>query len=447
MDAGISDRVREQCRRAALEALSILFVREPLLGGQLKEYTGCVRDEEAAAGVMPDGSFYVTPLFVGLDKRARLGVIAHETLHALLQHHDRFQLWRKKYEGKYDAYSLLKVFNAAADALINAMLAESGFKLPDDAITPDRIAVIVGQPPSAIIRMSAEELADLLVDKADKVPSPRVCRGFQKTMQGKQGSGAGSGRRSSGCGGLGRRLVKGVDGRRPYEAEVVAAGDNIKTAARTARRFYRSAGHGPGGLVGIIDQVGEGIIDWRARLREAVGSWARNAKRTWRRPSTRLSTVSSDVIYPGVRRVGANIVVVADVSGSMLGDLEYVFGEVERALRATGGTGYAIFFDDGVRAVIRGRSIKGEKIDYGGGTAITPALHVAEHKLRFGDLLVIISDLYWTDTGAALAALRRLRSKHPRIIVLAVGHDPDVAVELERRLGAEVIPVQYTGGA
>lgn len=139
--------------------------RYPLLGGLasafqvVDDYEVCIREEIQIAAVDAElGEIYVNPA-AGLDSEELRFVLAHEYLHAGLQHHLRCQ-------GR-DHY----LWNAACDFVINGWLAEMEIgKMPEQGLLYDE----------RLRGLSAESIYDMLLTDMKKYLTQGTFRGYGK---------------------------------------------------------------------------------------------------------------------------------------------------------------------------------------------------------------------------------------------------------------------------
>lgn len=151
--------VSEKTTRAAQWFIS----HYPLLGGIaagfkiIEDYDFCIREEIQIAAVDASaGKLYINP-YSHLEEEELKFVLAHEFLHAGLQHHVRCQ-------GR-DTY----LWNVACDYVINGWLLEMGIgKMPERGLLYDE----------TLKGMSAEEIYDLMIRDIRKYSKMMTFRGY-----------------------------------------------------------------------------------------------------------------------------------------------------------------------------------------------------------------------------------------------------------------------------
>lgn len=221
------------------------------------------------------------------------GVVAHEGGHIAFGHHLR--------RGERDP----KLWNMATDYVINLLLLESGFKLPDGGLVDQRFA-----------NLSAEQVYKLL-QQEQRQQQPQAGGGQQ---------GAQSARASR------RATPAGEVWDMPGDAATVA-GEKARQPGKLAQavRMAKQRGTVPAGLAQMVAQDRASRVDWREKLAD----WCQQlavADYSWQRPQRRY--LVDDLVAPAARsRVMGPLCVGIDVSGSVLDDLPRFTGEL-RALHA-----------------------------------------------------------------------------------------------------------------
>lgn len=160
----VSRDCRAGCATESEKAAEWFINRYPLLGGLaagfkiIEDQTYCWRNEIRVAAVdVTKGEVYINPA-AGLNFEELKFVLAHEFLHAGLQHHERRQ-------GR-DAY----LWNVACDFVINSWLYEMQIgKMPQDALYDEDLK-----------NMSAEEIYDKIVRDLRKYSKLQTLRGWGK---------------------------------------------------------------------------------------------------------------------------------------------------------------------------------------------------------------------------------------------------------------------------
>jgi len=161
----------------------------------------------------------------------------------------------------------------------------------------------------------------------------------------------------------------------------------------------KTIGKDPGYLQRLIEELLKPIVDWRRILRTALTKGiGRNVKRTWARPSRKISD-----LYPGKETLKLNkVVVLIDTSGSIgENELKRFVSEVYGILRETSKV-VVIPWDATVYDPIELRGMSDinklkTSIQGGGGTMIYPALKLVDEKFSSYDMFIIFSDWYIGD--------------------------------------------------
>jgi len=388
-------------RSAAEEARLWAWARFPFIASILARVRIVAVRRLAVGGMVApaatDGNnIYVdVDIFPKLDSAERRGTLMHETLHIALRDLQRC--------GSRDPH----VWNLAADAVNNEILEGAGVRLPPGVITMSDLRGVVDIQPG----ISKEELYDLLARAAAQIGAGgsgdlrEDLRGVgagegegkesgSKTSQGQSG---GEERGKAGGSGSGDRVeVVGV----AQEGEPgLARGDEdawaeAVAAAAAAQAQMRRAGKTPGGLDREVSAVLRPAVNWRELLRIALREgYGRTVRQDWRRESRRVPGL------PGVRRFSQpRAWVLVDSSGSITQEeYDQFMAEVNAVARAVDGV-HIVFWDatvQGVEEYRPGRPLPAGK--GGGGTVVRPALEEVARRMRYGDIVIILSDFEISD--------------------------------------------------
>lgn len=258
----------------------------PLLGGlaagfKIIETTrrADLNDIEIAAVSAADAEIYVNPS-AGLTLEEWKFVLAHEYLHAGLQHHAR--------RNGRDPY----LWNIACDFVVNAWLHEMQIgQMPEKGLLYDE----------SLKNQSAEEIYDILIENIRKNFRLTTFRGYGK----------------------GDILDKGwtSDTNRPTTLD-----DFCKSALRSGLEYHVSVGRGyiPAGLIEEIKSLSMPPIPWDVELARLFDIWfpPLEKHRTYARPSRRQSS-TPDIPRPSwvqadIPEFSRTYGVIIDTSGSML---------------------------------------------------------------------------------------------------------------------------------
>jgi len=120
--------------------------------------------------------------------------------------------------------------------------------------------------------------------------------------------------------------------RERFEIELELGNDEFRKAVS---QLAGEGGHAPGGGTALVKAfVGAYKLPWEAALQKSIDDFA-YTERTWARASRR-SGDRSDVVLPGHARVGYQLNIVADTSGSMVAILPMVLGLIQTFGRSAG---------------------------------------------------------------------------------------------------------------
>ncbi len=341
----------------------------PLLGGLATGFKVVntvgkeeLKDIEIAAVNVVLGEIYVNPAS-GLTLEEWKFVLAHEYLHAGLQHHAR----RK---GR-DPY----LWNIACDFVINGWLHEMQLgSMPQNGLMYDE----------SLKNMSAEEIYDRLTHQIRRNAKLGTFRGYGK----------------------GDIIDKGWT---PDHNKPTTLDDFCKSALRSGLEYHTSTGRGfiPAGLIEEIKALSMPPVPWDVELAKWFDTWFMPVEkhRTYARPSRRQSS-TPDIprpswVRPELPEYSRTYAVIIDTSGSMSPEM------IGKALGAAASysvakevplvrvifcdadaydAGYMAPEDIAGRVIVKGR----------GGTALQPAVDLLENAKDFpkdGPILII------TDAG------------------------------------------------
>ena len=341
----------------------------PLLGGLATGFKivetinrSDLNDIEIAAVNVINGEIYVNPA-AGLSFEEWKFVLAHEYLHAGLQHHAR-RNGREPY-----------LWNIACDFVINDWLHEMQIGImPQNGLMYDE----------TLKNMSAEEIYDILTDNIRKNSKLNTFRGYGK----------------------GDIIDKGWS---PDMNKPTTLDDFCKNALRSGLEYHTSTGRGyiPAGLIEEIKALSMPPVPWDVELAKWFDTWFMPVEkhRTYARPSRRQSS-TPDIprpswVRPEIPEYSRTYAVIIDTSGSMSPEM------IGKALGAAASysvskdvplvrvvfcdaqaydIGYIAPEDIAGRVMVKGR----------GGTILQPAVDLIENAKDFpknGPILII------TDAG------------------------------------------------
>lgn len=273
-------------RKSVMQKAADWFINHyPLLGGLATGFkvigtTGRseLNDIEIAAVDVTVGEIYVNPA-AGLTLEEWEFVLAHEYLHAGLQHHAR--------RNGRDPY----LWNIACDFVINGWLHEMQIGImPQNGLMYDE----------TLNNQSAEEIYDTLTSNIRKNSKLGTFRGYGK----------------------GDIIDKGWT---PDNNKPTTLDDFCKSALRNGLEYHTSTGRGfiPAGLIEEIKALSMPPVPWDVELAKWFDTWFMPVEkhRTYARPSRRQSS-TPDIprpswVRPELPEYSRTYAVIIDTSGSM----------------------------------------------------------------------------------------------------------------------------------
>lgn len=283
--AGNQSAVRSKHRSVMEKAAEWFINHYPLLGGvatgfRLIETLGRsdLNDIEVAAVNVVNGEIYVNPA-AGLTSEEWKFVLAHEYLHAGLQHHAR--------RNGRDPY----LWNIACDFVINGWLHEMQIGImPQNGLMYDE----------TLKNLSAEEIYDMLIENIRKNSKLQTFRGYGK----------------------GDIIDNGWN---PDKDGATSLDDFCKSALRNGLEYHTSTSRGyiPAGLIEEIKALSMPPVPWDVELAKWFDIYFAPLEkhRTYARPSRRQSS-TPDIPRPNwvkadIPEYSRTYGVIIDTSGSM----------------------------------------------------------------------------------------------------------------------------------
>ncbi len=371
-------------------------------------------DDEAPAWTDGRTIFY-GPGFEAHDLDIQMGLAAHQILHVALRHPARDRALGRRLGPRHDP----RLFNIAADALINETLIQAGHVLPRPCLTlgPLLSRALGDTTPTAaaLARWDAESLTLALME----------ARG------GRSGGGSGEGDAPEGDGRGSRAARPGQDDDEAerqaaqaafapdVESREAAGGGEARDAeddAEWRQRLSRAleegrlAGRGLGALGFRIADLPRSDVPWERHLRAlAAHALLDEPRAAWSRPSRRWTGMEAEaraagrpvpVYEPGRTRAREipRVAVGLDASSSVDDTrLSMFMGQVAGIARRSAAELHLIVFDDAVRSVDRvphgGAEawLRRHPLARGGGTSFDD-LFLRAAALRPA-LLIVLTDL------------------------------------------------------
>jgi predicted metal-dependent peptidase len=333
----------------------------------------------------------------GLSDKELMGLIAHEVEHCAAGH-----IWRRGERNH-------RVFNIACDYVIDQLLTQSGFDVPNPLINPDWNG------------WWAEKVYDVLMQEIEKELQKQQQKGKSTTQQGgaknkeeEQGQGEQNLDEEGDTPGESadrdnrpslESLLNEICGGATTKGEVMDASPETamqdqaewKQAMVSAAKVAKSQGKLPGNLELLIgDQIAP-RVDWKSVLRKFVQMNARNDF-TWRSPSKRYA--ASGLYLPSLQsETMPPIIVAIDTSGSIGGDEFRMFAAELASIieEAKPESAHIVYCD----AQVQGKPIEwlqGDPIVMkpcgGGGTCFKPPFAWAEAEGIEPSCLIYLTDCF-----------------------------------------------------
>lgn len=344
-----------------------------------------IKQSDWVSTMATDGNYiYYNEAFVSHEKMSVekiKGVLFHEILHVVLQHHTR--------RGVRNPIK----WNIAADYVINPYVRDAGLELPEGALFNDKYE-----------GKSVEAVYNLLPDERDNGGGGGEGNGDGNGKQGgdDNGNNQGDGWNFGGVLDYPGEDKESKDGkpRKGAMTDVEIKEQEIiwKSAVQQAAQVAKVQGSMPAGMERLLDELFEPKINWREVMASFVTKNAKNDY-NWLRPNKRyvgrgyyLPTLHSPEIGIGA--------LLFDTSGSM-GEKELVevASEIQAALSAYGGEFRIIYVDATVAGYddVTQHDIPISKhinIRGGGGTDFRPGFEWMEENDFIPDFAIYYTDGY-----------------------------------------------------
>jgi predicted metal-dependent peptidase len=297
------------------------------------------------------------------------GVLLHEVLHAALLHVTRRA-------GRH-----AQIWNAAADIVINGMIAQEGYQLPEGGLRDQFLE-----------RQSTEEVYEVLLKKGQPpppVPMSDLLEASPEDSSSSQGQ-AGEGQKQQGSEQKpGAPKAGDGEGKEPQEALEGRWRNALEQAQMAARTL--AAGKMPAGIQREMPGVIAAQLDWRAYLWRYLTQTPTDFQDFDRR------FVGQRIYLDSLAGESVQVLVCVDTSGSVGGDeMQTFIGEVREILRAYPHMRCELYYADaalyGPYPLKPGSDIPPPQ--GGGGTDFRPFFdHIATHPFLWGKTVAI----YLTD--------------------------------------------------
>jgi predicted metal-dependent peptidase len=388
-------------------AKSSLLARHPFFGALTAGMRAVPDPGVPTIGVSSTDTLYYNPAFMlGLSAKEATGVMAHEVMHVALKHVLR--------QPKFD-----RLWNIAADLVVNAVLLKSDLRLPEGGVFPGADGAYVFEADAA--RCAAHPFppwasADIHGAKASvrvadcharhmeevhrlfaAVGKPPPANGGGPGAGGKEGEGAAgaSGGEGSADGGMPGKPIDAHEWEQPKsDAAQAAQSRDISRRVGQALDAARRKGSAPGGLEALMMEIMEPKVRWQDVLRAHMSD-ALSDGQTWARPG--LSSFGLGMYMPGrARDGGVECVIHVDTSGSCFAQAAEFLSEAAGIVRDARATGWLLMCDAAISGEWELESLDdGFKMPNprgGGGTSHKPVVDWILERAPDCRLLVTLTD-------------------------------------------------------
>jgi predicted metal-dependent peptidase len=346
------------------EAVSALLVQQPFFASlvldllEIKEAKVLPNGQNMKTSATDGKTLWVNPEEFGkLNIHERIGVLAHEVMHVILQHNSRLHMYQSLGLGPDLKKFSSKKFNQACDYIINAYLTQSGFKLPLGTLQNSQV--------------TGNDIVDEVYLKLPDDPEDEN---------------------------------DNWDDHEPGDPQALPQKAMVQAAMKKAEEIAKMQGKGTGMHKRLIDDICEAQIPWHEHLRKAMVTVTRGRDAyTWARPNRRKLAAPPHVYFPGrAGWKGPHIAVEIDTSGSIgekevetfLGELSGILTDLEPEMV------YVMYVDDS----LHGEPIEVDDVNQltavkelcggGGGTDMTVVFREIEQRQLPVETVVVFTDGY-----------------------------------------------------
>ncbi|MEM1432392.1 MAG: VWA-like domain-containing protein [Pseudomonadota bacterium] len=360
-------------------------------------------DGDPDAPAWTDGrAIYYGPAFEALPLDCQIGVAAHQILHVALRHPARDRALRARLGPEFTP----RLFNIAADALVNETLIAAGYALPRPCITLTPLQAFVLKDDTPVAQALAKWDAEALTLALAEAQQDRrtVAKGDGEAPH-SAGIAEGEAREANFAPDIAPQTQSGGG-----DAEEAEADADWRQRLSRALEEGRLAGRGIGALGLRLADIPTSEVPWerhlrnlaaRALMEEPRPDWARPSRRwTGMEAQARASGTRAPVYEPGRRRARQvpRLAVGIDCSSS-IDDLRLAMfvGQVAGIARRAGAELHALVFDEAVRHVAKlpvsgvEQALKRLDLARGGGTSFDGLF--AEAAALSPALLIVLTDL------------------------------------------------------
>lgn len=378
------ERALKEIKEELGDMKSVLAVRWPLLASIVRRARIISDPKISTARVNEKGEIRINLGFLkSLDVKGRIYVYCHEGLHIALLH-----CLRSK--GKDNDLS-----NIACDCVVHTLLDAEGLnnvRFPFDIVTAKGVSSLVKKEEKEVIKLSVEEIYYLLEKHCPKPPF-RIMKDISESGEDSEKKKETDRNRASSE----EKIIQEGDPEAYKEGKTQKEIEKYwKEAIIQAVIQAKIAGKLPGEFERIIENLLKAKISWENVIKkEIMDGLGRNVISTWKRNSRRFP------LLPGTKQLTqANFWCLPDTSGSITkANLTQFFSEIYRVVIINHGKGIIIPWDakaypaiELTRAHDLTQKIKEGAIKGGGGTVIAPVLKEVLGSMKYGDVVVVLTD-------------------------------------------------------
>ena len=330
------------------------------------------------------GRLYYDPaMFDEWSLKECSGVCLHELLHDVLNHCGR----AKELFGEHPSQEQLEKWNIACDLVINTIVRDANFKLPEGCVWPSNYGFQEG--------LTELEYYEALPDKPEH-PNGQGSKPGSNTGQGEGAHDPTGPPQGGSCSdGQDRDWELGP----PSDANPGMNGVDKKIlqaqTANAAEEHSKTKGSLPGAIGRLCDDILRPTVDpkklLQAAVRYAVASVRGHQNLNWKRPSRRQ--VAGCGMLPSRQDPLPKVAILADTSGSMMpNDLAMALGVIDKVLSAHQ-TSITVYAGDARLGVAQDVfDVKKVQFDQGGGGTDMGRLATEIQELSDPDVIIICTD-------------------------------------------------------
>jgi len=296
-----------------------------------KEFFTAHREKaEPTMAVDAKGNCYYYKEFVlKLPEQELKAVLAHEAMHCVLMHLNRFEKGVMNENKDIEIYSKMNIWNIATDLLINNMLLNNQFELPKGCIIPTTNNTYVANKKviKDIDKKIAETIYNELFEVADKIKGNSWdIHIYSKEKSDGQGMG---------------KDGKDDNGNKEGQGE---GEKDWKQVLTDAAYFAKSRGKLKGDLERLVDKMLNKKLNWAQMLYRFITNEIQHDF-TYARPSRKF--ISTGIYFPNTNKENIKITAAIDTSGSIGNkELALFLGEIYKITSAHNNIELEVMFHD-----------------------------------------------------------------------------------------------------